>query len=293
MIVFDKVFTKYIVLKNETTNYYKLYRLVHETHNEEIPILGSSTVLRGYLPDTLGSNFYNYGITASNFQKVEFQLKVELAKDKNTPIIIDLPPPFFYDKDQPNIRIEDFLPIVDISEVSQFMNEYDYAQPWHHLPGIRYFGYYLTYVGAYYREGKMPKRMGVDKGAKFVRTRQTAQEFERLAQWRKENPIPIQISEKMVERFKNLVKSHPNRQIVLVVSPFHKAAYESGTDLKVYINLIQRLENDLPNIKGLVFDGTNYPDDYFLDTSHLNYWGAVYFSKELRRVLIQEGVITN
>lgn len=285
----DYLFTSLVIDSNVTTNYYKLKRLAEENHTEEIPLFGSSTVLRGLLPNELGTDFYNYGITATNYQKMEPLLLTELDKDKKTPIIIEMPPPFFYDREQPNIRMEDILPLSNQKHFHDFMVTYQLWEPWYKIKGLRYYGSFTIYLSAYIDQS-LPPGMYFSKGSKSVKKRITSEQLEQFIESREENPVGFSASQNLISRFEKIVSS-TDREIVMVVSPFHRIVYESGFDLEEYKSLFKQLEANHSNLKGFIFDGKEYPDELFLDTSHLNYWGAMRFTSELKHKLIKSGVI--
>lgn len=285
----DLLFSSVIIPSNETTNYAKLNRLIHENHPEEIPLLGSSTVLRGLMADQLGEHFYNYGITATNFQKLAPLLEIELAKDKTSPIIIDMPPQFFMARPKPNIRMEDMLPFSRNTYIREFMKEYDFYEPWHDISGLRYFGNYTTYFGSY-MSTQLPSDMSFSRGGKHVGRKTPADKFAQFIELRSQKPLPYKASPELLNTFKKLLSS-TDRPIVLVVFPFYKTVYETGFDLASYTALIEELSTEYPHVSGFVADGREYLDSDFLDTIHLNYQGALKFSKQLRQALTETGVI--
>lgn len=289
LVSLDQFFVSLIIPMNPTTNYGKIYRFANEEHDDEIPLLGSSTVVRGLLPEELGPQFFNYGITATNFQKMEPLLRMELAKDKSTPIIIEMPPPFFQEHPRPKIRMEDYLPFLHQDTFGQFMKNYDFYKPWHAVPGMRFYGYYTRYLSAAANQ-QLPPDMFYTRGAKYIKKKTGMKKKADFIEFRRKNPVIYVCSPKLLERFKQLL-AQTNRPIVMVVSPFHPVTYEVGFDLENYVRLFEQLESEFPHVKGFIADGRNYDDELFLDTSHLNYWGALKFTEELRSALVNFGII--
>ena len=290
-VITDYVFTCKIINSNKESNYYKLYRLVYENNPLELPILGSSTALRGYIPDSIGRDIYNYGITASNFQKVEPQLLVELSKDKSTPIIIDVPPLFFRHKKKPNIRLEDYLPLVYNSEMRLFLSTYGYMKLWYYIPGVRYFGHYFTYLGMWMSVDHQRTNRGHNKGSRYVDKVNTSEKFAQHIEKRLSMDMSIGYDKNMIDRLDKIISEHANRTFVFVVPPVHKSCYEAGTDLNDFKQLFQKPQLQHNNVEWLIFDGSLYDDTLFLDTSHLNFKGAIRFSKELRKELLKKKII--
>lgn len=289
LFALDRVFSGYIIVANPTTNYAKLLRLVYEDHPDEIPLLGSSTVLRGILPEQLGENFYNFGITATNFQKLEPMLRVELAKDKKTPVIIEMAPQFFFKRPKPNIRIEDFLPVNQNPYFKEFMKAYNFHEPWHGIPGARYFGEYTRYLGTYSNTA-LPPKLYFSKGGKILKKRTSKEEFEKFKEIRTEQPMNYSATPELIARFEDIV-ADTKRPIIVIVAPFHPIVYETGFSMGPYRELLQGWESKFPHLRSHIADGRTYDENLFLDTSHLNYWGAVKYSNELKDAFSAFGII--
>ncbi len=87
-LLFNFVFEKKVILRSDVCGAYKVNRIINETHPAEIPIFGSSRAAYGYIPDSLGHNFFNYGLAGTNYNVVLFFLAHECAKVKTTPWVI-------------------------------------------------------------------------------------------------------------------------------------------------------------------------------------------------------------
>ena len=126
----DWVFTDTIIMANKKTRTYKMDRLYNEVHEGEIAMFGSSTVYRGYLPDSLGPQFYNYGMYGSNFQKVSLLLMQELSKPKTTPIVLDWHPKWLTFRDSVPIQLEDYLPQTQHPAIKYFLHGETWVFGW-------------------------------------------------------------------------------------------------------------------------------------------------------------------
>jgi hypothetical protein len=216
-------------------------------------------------------------------------LKVELAKNKETPVIIEMAPQFFFERPKPNIRMEDFLPVSQNAYFREFMKAYDFHQPWHSIPGARYFGEYTRYMGAY-SNTELPPKLYFSKGGKILKKRTSKEEFEKFREIRMEQPMDYSATPELVARFEEIVAG-TKRPIVVIVAPFHPLVYETGFSIKPYQELFSRWENKFPHVRGHIADGRTYEENLFLDTSHLNYWGAVKYSDELKAAFSRFGII--
>lgn len=280
-----------LILANKKTRTFKLNRLFNELHENEIAMFGSSTVYRGYLPDSLGPQFYNYGMYGSNFQKVKLLLDEELSKPKTTPIILDWHPRYLFFRDSVPIQLEDYLPHTEHQRIQDFLEQYSYAKPWHRIPAVRFYGYFEGYFGAWSRRNHLPKRFGFNRGSKFFKPQTPPDVMQKFVDKRLKLDMTFTFDARLVAQLEGLVAMHPQRPFVFVVSPLHESVQRAGGDLEPVRDYLTRLQGRYPNVFAYVFDGRDYTDDFFLDTMHLNYKGAKRFSAELRDKMRADGLI--
>src|SRR4051812_1211544 len=76
-LLFNYFFEKVIILNSELCGVYKINRIISETHPNEIPIFGSSRAEYGLFPDSLGHDFFNYGLSATQYDVTLFFLEQE------------------------------------------------------------------------------------------------------------------------------------------------------------------------------------------------------------------------
>src|SRR6185437_1473174 len=87
-LVFTYVFEQKIILNSQIVGAFKVNRIMKETHPDEIPIFGSSRAEGGFIPDSLGSNYFTYGLSGSKYDVTLFFLEEECKKKKNNPWIL-------------------------------------------------------------------------------------------------------------------------------------------------------------------------------------------------------------
>ena len=287
----DSWFTNNVILVNTKTRTFKLDRLFNEVHEDEIAMFGSSTVYRGFLPDSLGPQFYNYGMYGSNFQKVKLLLEEELSKPKTTPIVLDWHPRWLFHRDSVPIQLEDYLPHIGNPRIQTFLKQYGYNQPWHRVPAIRYYGYFEGYVGAYGRRNALPPKFGFNKGCKYFKPSTAPDKMAAFVRKRLAMDMSFTFDQGLQKELETLIAQHPQRTFVLVASPLHESVQRAGGDLAPLRSYLNDLEQRFANVVGLVYDGRTYTDDYFLDTMPLNHKGAKRFSAQMRDDLRARGVI--
>ena len=88
-LAFDLLLEKFVIFKSEISGAYKIERILHEKHGNEIPIFGSSRAEGNIIPSMLDDDCFNYGISGAQANIWLFLLEKELAKNKSTPIVIN------------------------------------------------------------------------------------------------------------------------------------------------------------------------------------------------------------
>ncbi|MES2388171.1 MAG: hypothetical protein V4543_09225 [Bacteroidota bacterium] len=210
-------------------------------------------------------------------------LELEYASTRTGPIIFNY----------------DFFPTNNIGPVKAFLPVYDYKpvqemlgmplvnkdSPWF-KPGIsRLFGFYEPYLKEY-NTAKNEKNKKVERGFQylpfekwdkknFLESLKMRQEYSKRLNGKSDS-----ISLTQLERFYNLVKSHPKRLFYLVPAPLHKSTFE-GVPVNPASIAFQKNINALPHATFLEPDTRQYPDSFFLNTTHVNFHGAKAFSKWL------------
>lgn len=283
-LAFNYAFEHLIVMDGETSGAYKIRRIIKENHPDEIPIFGSSRAEGGYLPDSLGANFYNYGLSGSCADVTTFFMRQECKKKKNKPWIIV------------NIElngivrlygnIANFIPNTGNKDIRTILGKDHRA--YYRIPFLRYFGQYEFYLRDYLNN-KMQLTKAVNKGAAIEKKNMPPEEFAALVVQRKKEGEVFDIDSTLLQEFTDVIASHPEREFILVVAPYHKSYYESYRTpavAKAFFDLIL----SYPNTHVIDMGHLPLDDDMYFNTTHIRLNGAVVFCRALRDSLAAIGV---
>jgi hypothetical protein len=274
--MFDWFFTKVVLLKTEGSGYSKIYRLINNDE-DEISIFGASRARGSYIPDTIAPAAYNYGLDEACLLSTNALLDIELQKRKKSPVIID----FTYWHWQTIGDVADYIPFVNNRNILEMLKETGQYKYLYSAPALRYYGYYDYYMKEYLNDCmKLTKtvRNGFTYPVtipSFNKTRfeeDIAKRLKEETRWKNDK--------RQDEMLFKLIKSNPQRQFYLTISPFHKSFFKTlhkTKELEVFFNDLRQL----PNLNILDYGEVDYPDSLFLNTTHVNYYGAVKFSKAL------------
>jgi hypothetical protein len=283
-IAFNYVFEKRIILNSQIGGAYKVNRIIKETHPEEIPIFGSSRADGGFIPDTLGANYFNYGLSGSKYDVTLFFLEEECKKKKHTPWII-----LNFDLDGLSYglgNIANYIPNSNYAPIKELMG--DKYSPYYAVPFIKYYGLYEKYTSDYVNNKVMLTKYA-DKGAAIERKVLTEKQFNELVEQRRNSPTTFKNDSILQQKLFNIIAAHPDRYFIFVVSPYHSSYFERYTNLPEATAFLNKL-GAMKHVK--VFDFSKMPlaDSMFFNTSHTNYKGAAAFSLQLRDSLRSIGV---
>lgn len=282
-VAFNYFFEQQVILKSQICGAYKVNRIITETHQNEIPIFGSSRAEGSFIPDSLGADFFNYGLSGSKYDVTLFFLEEECKKKKNTPWIIlnlDLEGLSYGLGD-----VSNYIPNSGYGPVKQLLGN-DY-QPFFRIPLIRYYGRYEAYFRDYVNTRIQLTRF-TNKGASIEKNVLTEKLFRDLVQQRRNTPTAFTNDSTLLHKLLQIISSHQQRQFVFVVSPYHSSFFvkfmPDGADY--FFSRVKQF----PNVH--VFDFGRFPlsDNEFINTSHLNLAGAEKFNRILRDSLYALGV---
>lgn len=290
LYLLDAFFTEFIIFNNSISNAYKIERLISNDNPDEIPVFGSSKAYRDYFPDSLGHNFYNYGMDAASMEVVNLLLSFEVQKDKNTPIIIDFHPGMFSHNPYTNVNLKYYIPLLKYEKVEKFLKDNEVYKSYHEIFGIRYYGYYYDYLIEYYSQ-HFQKRKLYSKGGAFEIEVTPKAKLERLLAKRFRAIPSFEHNEKLANQLEGMIKEHPERAFLFVESPFHGAVYDQLDNYEGMDSYLHHLES-YKNVRVLRFDGRSYEDQHFQDGGHMNLKGAKLFSSHLKNKLINLGIFT-
>lgn len=306
----DQVFQHLVLpLRSDISNSYKIERLIGETDPEEIPVFGSSKGRSSFIPDSLGEKVFNYSMEKSNFDVIFFLLKLELAKDKNTPIIIEFNTRSFVHRPDHTIDLSTFMPIHHNQEVIDYLSENDRLDNFQLLPGVRYYGSYIRYLRSLTRKAtsdKITNRGGIfieyypgDRLLKrFTDSRYKMIENRKLLEDKKASGIPLTYMEvqmldqlqlgsdfdenkERIQKFENMAKEHPNRDFIMVFTPHHPSELAGVRNLNKVDSLFNHWNTNISNIHAFDYSRFELPDSCFKNSSHINLEGARRFNAVL------------
>ncbi len=265
-----------IILGANTTGAYKVNRIITENHLNEIPIFGSSRAEGGYIPEILGKNYFNYGLSGTGSDVMLFFLKEECSKkDKKTPIILnfDLNGIKSGKGDVSNYLLNaNYPPLRNI-----FGEEYRF---YYAIPILKYYGKYEYYFKNYLND-KMHLTKYTNNGAVIEKNTITPQKFTELVHQRAADTMTFSKVDSLAQAFKDIFSQNPQRNFVVVIAPYHKACFNHFPNISEAKAFLAEWDK-MSHVKVFDFSQVNYPDSLFINTSHINYKGAAAFSKALK-----------
>jgi hypothetical protein len=274
----DYLFQKFIIAKTESSGTAKVGRIKTNDDPNETPILGSSRAEGSFIPDSLGRNYFNYGMAGVQDDVWLYFLKIELAKKRKTPIIINididglqsLPSGLIY-----------WLNNVNDPVIRGFIG--DKWKPIHYIPFIRNFGQFEIHLANYLKE-RFEVTGATNKGAILEMKSLSKNEFEAAIERRNAEKIIVTDNPSIKNELMKVLADTKGRKIIFILPPYHQS----------YLNAIQNVDqvNKLhsqivafPNVYLLNYSSLPYPNSYFYNTSHLNKEGAIYFNSILKKDL--------
>lgn len=273
-----------IIRGNDACGAAKVSRIFAGNRPNEIPILGSSRVEGGIIPDSLGPNFYNYGLSGIQENVLFTLLQAECGQRKNTPWLL-----INYDIDGFNYALGDpanYLTESDRPQIEKLMGEK--YKNYFKIPFIKYYGYYEQYYRDYtdiFISGEEVH----NRGFHLERHNPTEGRFDSVVAVRRKTPVPYMHYPELVAQTEALIAAHPERKFVYFIMPYHPEYLKVVTDTAASMAFIRAFAGRHPNVILLDFSRLPFPDDYFMDTSHLSLKGAQVFSKLLQEKLKEYG----
>jgi hypothetical protein len=283
-MVFVYVFEKKVIFGSDICGAYKVNRILNETHSTEIPIFGSSRAEGGYIPDSLGSNYFNYGLSGTTYDVTLFFLEEECKKKKSTPwIILNLD---LYGLKYQLGDLANYVPNAGNETVKKLLGG-SYV-PYYSVPIVKYFGLYETYLRDYLNN-RMQLTKLTNKGAAVEKNVLAEKEFQQLVAERRNASAKFECDSILETKLTGIIKAHPERKFVFVVAPYHQSYFERFYDQPKADEFFGMLRS-FPNVRLLDFSKTTMADSLFFNTTHINYKGAIAFNHVLKDSLAAIGV---
>jgi hypothetical protein len=266
------------ILSGEISGAAKIGRIIHNDDPAESPIFGSSRAQCSLLPDIFAPAAFNYGIDGIGYRVVEFFLDKELRKARRTPIIVNFDYEWWHDRTG---DLSYWIASSGDPDVKKILG--DDLRLLHRVPLVRYYGRFDEYVG-YALNERMTITKTTNRGGVFLVAPLTRAKFEEMVQVRLKTPLTYTVDRAMDERFRQRLMSRPDRQIVVVVAPYHWSYAKSIRNPEAVSHYLESLRS-IPNVTVINRASVDYGDDHFMNTGHLNWIGAKRFSAELRSEL--------
>ncbi len=283
-VLFTYFFEKEIILKNQSCGAYKVNRIMHETHPDEIPIFGSSRAEGSFLPDSLGPKYFNYGINGTKYDVTLFFLDEECRKHKTNEWVVL------------NFDLDGLLN--GVGDISNFIPNSDYPplkkllgkefMPYFNLPFLKYYGRFETYARSY-MSGRIELTKVNNKGAVLDKNVMPEKEFESLVNERKSLPTTFTCDPALKQKFFETIARNTNMNFVIVISPYHWSYFEKYANPGDAAQFLDSLKS-YRNVRVLDFSKMELADSLFLNTTHINFKGALRFNRQLRDSLERLGV---
>lgn len=276
-IAINTVFEKCIIFQGETSGASKINRILKQSNLDEVPIFGSSRAENHFIPSIIDKNCFNYGILGTQGDIWLFFLEKELSKNKRTKIIInfDLEGLIYAQGD-----IGNYIP--NYAETTKLVRPN--GKYYYNIPFIKYFGKFESYL-KYKLSESINLTKKAERGGHFKTHTLTEARFNELVFRRKESPSQFMKEELLFKKFNQLVQS-TDREIYIVVGPYHKSYLESFKNINEVNAFLSSIEA-FPNVTVLDLRDKISGDSLFFDTAHLNYEGAKIFSRMVHEVLIR------
>lgn len=274
------LFQQYVILGVSNNGSYKINRIIHQTDSIEIPIFGSSRAEGSFVPSLMGKQFFNYGVSGSQDDVLLFFLNEEVKKKKTTPIIINFD---MEGLDSCLGDITNFIYNSDYAPVKQLLGK-EYKTRYA-IPFLCYYGKYENYFKLYLNS-KMEATKITDCGGNFEKNVLSSKMFQAEITERINGSTIFNNDERYEKRLDSIITTHPNRQFIIILSPYHYSyfvSYHNAVGLNDYIKHLQSFNN----VRLIDMSRMPYPDSLYFNTTHLNYAGAQLFSKQLRDSLKQ------
>ena len=282
--IINYFFEKKIVLKSEISGAYKVNRIINETHPEEIPIFGSSRAAYGIIPDSLGSNYFNYGLAGTQIDVALFFMQEECKKTKKSPWMI-----VNFDMEGAQCALGDianYIVNTGNPDVKKLMGK-EY-KPYLSIPFIKYYGRFETFVRQYLNSNIELTKF-TNKGAALEKNVLPQAEFDALVKEREKTETTFSNDSAVKERLLSTISKNANRKFLFVIAPYHPSYYVGYKNPGAAASFLDTLRS-YNNVRIMDFGKMNMPDSLFLNTTHINLKGALVFNHALRDSLIAAGI---
>ncbi|WP_282039400.1 hypothetical protein [Saccharicrinis aurantiacus] len=278
VFIIGTIFEKFLVLNSSISGAAKVNTILNKNKKHEIAIIGSSRANSSYIPSILGSQYHNYGIDGTSMNVHLKLLNAELHKDKTTPIIFNLDYNIWGNGTG---DINNYIPCATQAVVKELLG--DKYKFYFSIPSIKYYGNYEHYI-RYYLNERMQLTKIIDNGASLETNKLSKAEFAKLINKRLNSKTKYNRNVYQFNTLNATIKDNPHRHFIFVIAPYHISAIQSFENKKEFYNDVNELTK---HANSTLLDYSNFElgDSKFLNTTHLNYDGAILFSEALKDTL--------
>ena len=144
------------------------------------------------------------------------------------------------------------------------------------LPFVRYYGMFDIYTKLYLNN-KLEFTKVSNKGAALEKNSISQEYSNTLVKSVLKQKIEATVNDTVCNDVLDLVKAYPERRFIFVSAPYHSSFIKALTNYPDVERFLLNLSAQ-KNVKYLDFSRLPMPDNMFMNTSHINYKGAIYFS---------------
>ena len=156
----------------------------------------------------------------------------------------------------------------------------DHWKPIYSIPVIKHMGYFERYVANYIQERHSVTGI-INNGAILETKKQTASEFDVLVKEREKEHL-IFINDKTLEKkLLSILQDTKNRHIIFFIPPYHESYLKTIQNYPVALEFLSKLDS-IRNVSVLNYSQYKMDNVYFYNTTHLNYNGALIFTKLIK-----------
>lgn len=265
----------------------KVVRCLKGPHPEKIAVFGSSRAVEHYVPSEFPLPCYNYGMAGSCLEETLFLLKQYLQSPGAEVVIVDLLPDgaAVGKKDAATSFAGDYRGVGDCEAVWRELPEgvFKWSDA---IPGLRCFGTFKGVARRFmnYREISRNGLLKYDNGAVlFPRTREGIN-WQGLVEGlgnKNDNEFGFTLDDELKAKVEEIVGLCEGRRLCIVVSPAFRPMAERFVANGGYSKFLASISSEGVEVFDMINPEYNLERKMFYDLFHLNFSGALKFSRDL------------
>lgn len=274
LFIVNIIFEKIIIAETSGSGASKVNRILKNKSNEELVILGSSRAEGSIIPDSLEKNCFNYGLSGTQDNVWMYFLEEELKKNNTRPILIN------FDLDGLGYKNGDPAYWLFNSSNPKIRTFIDHWKPIYSIPVIKHMGYFERYVANYIQERHSVTAI-INNGAILETKEQTASEFNMLVKEREKEHLKFINHKTLENKLLSILQNTRNRNIIFFIPPYHESYLKTIQNYPEALMFLSKLDS-FSNVRVLNYSQYKMDNTYFYNTTHLNYNGALIFTKLIK-----------